>query len=260
VIVAGALVLGSQLLAVYAAVQGMGLHRGELGDLPPELTLLLILAGSAGSLVGMGVAVIWLRTASGVSWADLGIGPQPWLQNTWLGIVSFLLLMVPIFGLQFTLNWLYEYFGEPPPQHPLIKHLMDFPTGAGFAIAAFVAVIVAPLTEEFLFRLVFQGWLERVDRRWLRPSQPLYSEAHGGPEQLAPRARPLVLWPIFVSSAVFALMHFSHGVAWIPLFFFALALGYLYQRTGSLVPSIVLHVCLNGTTMLILWLATMSGL
>jgi membrane protease YdiL (CAAX protease family) len=43
-------------------------------------------------------------------------------------------------------------------------------------------------------------------------------------------------------------------VAWVPLFFFALALGYLFQRTGSLIAPIVLHVSLNATTMLILYL------
>ena len=59
-------------------------------------------------------------------------------------------------------------------------------------------------------------------------------------------------------SAVFAGMHYSHGVAWIPLFFFALALGYLYQRTRSLVAPIVLHMALNASSMVMLWLSTLG--
>lgn len=38
----------------------------------------------------------------------------------------------------------------------------------------------------------------------------------------------------------------------IPLFLFALVLGYLYFRTHRIVPAIVLHMCLNGTSMVML--------
>ena len=40
----------------------------------------------------------------------------------------------------------------------------------------------------------------------------------------------------------------------IPLFFFALVLGFLYYRTHRLLPSIVLHMALNGATLLLYWL------
>jgi membrane protease YdiL (CAAX protease family) len=40
----------------------------------------------------------------------------------------------------------------------------------------------------------------------------------------------------------------------LPLFFFALALGALYYRTHRLLPSIVLHAALNGTSLVLAWL------
>lgn len=61
-------------------------------------------------------------------------------------------------------------------------------------------------------------------------------------------------WPTLVSSALFALAHVSHGPDFIPLFPFALALGYVYQRTGRLLPSMVMHFSLNLTSMVVLWL------
>ena len=58
--------------------------------------------------------------------------------------------------------------------------------------------------------------------------------------------------PILVSSLIFALMHFSHGPDPIPLFFLSLALGFIYQRTHRIVPCIVVHMMLNGFSMVLL--------
>ena len=62
-------------------------------------------------------------------------------------------------------------------------------------------------------------------------------------------------WPVLVSSALFALVHYSHGPAPIPLFVFALGLGYLYQRTHRLLPCIVLHFSLNACSLLMFLLS-----
>ncbi len=56
-------------------------------------------------------------------------------------------------------------------------------------------------------------------------------------------------WPIFVSAAIFGLAHAGQGPAPIPLFLFGLALGYLFRKTGSILPCIVLHLLLNAFSM-----------
>jgi membrane protease YdiL (CAAX protease family) len=81
-----------------------------------------------------------------------------------------------------------------------------------------------------------QGWLESATR-------------------LDSRRRPSA---IVLSSLVFALMHVSHGPDVVPLFFFALALGYLYQQTHRVWPSLVVHICLNACTLAMLWASTPS--
>lgn len=60
--------------------------------------------------------------------------------------------------------------------------------------------------------------------------------------------------PMFLSSAIFASLHWGQGPAPIPLFFLALGLGYIYQRTHRILPCIVVHMLLNGTTLLVCWL------
>lgn len=255
VLVVAALYIGGSLLVGGLVARWLGVPAVDPEELPPDQWRALILSGTIGSLAGFVMGLAWLRLAVGTAWSEMGWRTHQWPAQMLLGVVTFLVVMIPIFGLQALLNFLYEQLRGEPRQHPLIEHLRDHPDGAAFLIAAFTAVIVAPITEEFLFRGVLQGWLERV-AAWMRSRReyPLDSNAPEDAATMPMATRGLLLWPIVVSSLVFALMHYSHGVAWVPLFFFALALGYLFQRTGSLIAPIVLHVSLNATTMLILYL------
>ena len=66
----------------------------------------------------------------------------------------------------------------------------------------------------------------------------------------APEARPPSHWasamPIIITSVLFAAVHVPQWPAPIAIFGLSVALGLLYQRTGSLVPSITLHAVFNG--------------
>jgi hypothetical protein len=59
---------------------------------------------------------------------------------------------------------------------------------------------------------------------------------------------------IGITSLIFALLHWSHGPAWVALTVLAAGMGYLYQRTHRIVPSLVVHGLLNNLTMLIVLL------
>ena len=65
---------------------------------------------------------------------------------------------------------------------------------------------------------------------------------------------------ILVSALVFALMHRSHGPDPIPLFLLAVALGYVFSRTGRVLPCIVAHALLNATTIATLAISIFYGL
>jgi membrane protease YdiL (CAAX protease family) len=60
--------------------------------------------------------------------------------------------------------------------------------------------------------------------------------------------------PIGMTAIIFALLHFSHGPDWVALTLLATGMGYLYQRTHRLVPSLVVHALLNSLSMWGLWL------
>jgi membrane protease YdiL (CAAX protease family) len=65
--------------------------------------------------------------------------------------------------------------------------------------------------------------------------------------------------PIAISSLIFALLHYSHGPDWIPLILLAAGMGYLYQRTHRIVPSLVVHASLNSLSMWGLWVSVFDA-
>lgn len=207
--------------------------------------------------------------------------------------------------------------------HAVIVLLRQDGTPLTWMLCLVAAVIVAPVAEEFLFRLVLQGWLEAVEHRWrgsaMRPlargaepiliSSILFAAIHfrlpepaGDPDQIKMALLFQIVWsPLVVVHAVawlrlrapdlsavdlginprriksdiglglvaflavaclIYLLQFVLRWLWpnvvadpISLFFFALVLGFLYFRTHRLLPSIVLHMALNGVSLWLVWLS-----
>ena len=81
---------------------------------------------------------------------------------------------------------------------------------------------------------------------------PEFDAAEGAPKPVA-RGRQL-LGANLIVSLIFATLH---GAVWptpIPIFFLSLGLGLLYQRTGSILGPIALHMLFNGVSTLMMFL------
>jgi membrane protease YdiL (CAAX protease family) len=95
----------------------------------------------------------------------------------------------------------------PPPEqtaaHPVARLLETDASPAVVLLCWLSVVIVAPLAEEFFFRLLLQGWFESLDVR--------ARQRDLGTENLRPTAGPLVS-----VAAMFALLHFRRGSAMDP--------------------------------------------
>jgi membrane protease YdiL (CAAX protease family) len=293
--------------------------RGEGAERPPmtlQQNMLLIWADTAMKVGTMLIVtpIIMLRT--GCTWRDMGVVPREAGRDIAIGLAAFCMLAPIVFAIQAALTQIQPY------KHPIIEMLTNTPDVPFFALLCFSAVILAPLSEEWAFRVLLQGWLERVMThtgnpfyllaggiapaepmviddamqpqttvgnaiapadgitflssvatpqpgiQWIDPAN-LYSPPQVIVEPPAskyapplaatviPDFAPPSLWkqwlPIYVSSIIFALMHYSHGLAWIPLTFLALGLGYIYQRTHRILPSITVHFCLNALSMAAFW-------
>jgi len=87
---------------------------------------------------------------------------------------------------------------EPDASHPLIVLLRHDRSLATLAWCLVAGVLVAPIAEEVFFRLLLQGWLEAVERRWRRRVPALRRTVRG-------------LLPVLITSLPFALLHFREA-------------------------------------------------
>ncbi|MGE0488484.1 MAG: lysostaphin resistance A-like protein [Vulcanimicrobiota bacterium] len=108
--------------------------------------------------------------------------------------------------------------------NPMLEMLTNVSTGVFWLVL--LAAVVGPMFEEFMFRGVIYGNLRRA-----LPVGPA----------------------IVVSAFIFALVH-GDFMAILPLAGLGAMFAALYEKTGSLWPSMVCHALWNGATVWMLWL------
>jgi membrane protease YdiL (CAAX protease family) len=118
--------------------------------------------------------------------------------------------------------------GREPEQiaHDTLKALVENPGAPAAWMLGGSAVVLAPLSEELVFRVFLQSMLLR-----------LLGSAWGA---------------IFLASAVFAAVHMGQGVpresahALAPLFVLSVGMGVSYERSRSLWAPVVMHMGFNA--------------
>lgn len=168
-------------------------------------------AGIAASALTLAVAVPLLVFRSG-NWGALLFASRHPRGDVAAGVLMLLAITPPLLFLAGLLNQVVPY------HHPILDFLGSQRDPSALLLTLGSAVVAAPVVEEFFFRGVLQGWLERV----------------------APAAA------IPVSAFAFGLAHIDHGLGWIPLVGFGIAASLLTRHTGSLLASIVLHAGFNA--------------
>jgi len=120
--------------------------------------------------------------------------------------------------------------GIDAPTTPDVTHLFPL-TAVGIAATVLVAVIIAPIAEEALFRgVLFAGLRDRLG----------------------------FVSGMIISAAIFAGVHFSL-YQFAPLFMLGLMLAYLVTKTRSIWPSIVCHAMFNGVAVGLLYVLRAIG-
>jgi membrane protease YdiL (CAAX protease family) len=215
---------GSDVVA--AVLSFLGFQVIAAGSMPADASLQMRLAaGSIAMLTATAVSAAHLLL-QGAGWPALGFGLGRLNDDMRLAVAGLVLLLAPLLGLAAVLDRFVPY------HHAIVDFLNTHRDPLSIGLVVFAAVVAAPVAEEFLFRRVLQGWLEG----WLDRSR----------EREEPRW--VGVTAIVLSSLAFAAAHVGQGMAWVPLFFFGLVVGYLARQTGSIVPGIILHGLFNAVS------------
>jgi len=127
------------------------------------------------------------------------------------------------------LEWADPTFQPPDHEYVLLLRSGDL-SGWLLAVTFGTPLVLAPLTEELLFRGIIQP---AVAKFW-------HSD-----------------WAAIAFTGIaFGLFHFSLGHTVVPLAILGVMLGFVYAKTGSLTLAVLLHAVFNGKTLL--WVALES--
>lgn len=176
--------------------------------------------------VAWGLILAFLKMHETGWLAGLGLrGPR--LKSALITAVLFILVVLPgVLLLQRASVFLFERLGYPLEGQPAVEMLLH---AKGWLVTGYFglfAIVIAPVAEEFIFRGMLFPFVKQL-------------------------GFPKLAW--FGVSALFALIHMN-APTFVPLFVFALALTWLYERTDNLLAPITAHALFNATNfVMLLW-------
>lgn len=232
---------------------------------------------ASAQLLATLLATLWIMNRLRVPASALGWSTRHLATDFRMAVQAFILFGPLVYASLALLNYLYttQY------SHPLLE--MVDQKFSGLLLAAWMAVIIAPITEEFAFRVLLQGFLESIaagpfswKQFWygrgsyhhpgdpvavgesnsnalpIAAMEPPEDEATGDrtTSSTAPidsvRLTREPWWPILASGTLFGLMHYSYGLSWLPLILLGIVLGFMYRMTHRIWPSLFFHVIFNS--------------
>jgi len=151
----------------------------------------------------------------------------PGLKRALLAAIAFIIVVLPVvLLLQFESIHVLEKFGWSPEDQAAVKLVTDAKSVWTTVYLGVFAVVLAPVAEEFIFRGMLFPFVKQL-------------------------GFPKLAW--FGVSFLFALIHLNAPTL-LPLFVFALALTWLYDRTDNLLAPITAHALFNASNLaLLLW-------
>lgn len=178
-----------------------------------------------------------------------------------VGVIGILTIIPLIYSCSIVMQLVYTLVGyEHPAAHDLLLKMNDAGSDKITKYGLiFGAVVCAPVFEEFLFRGHLQSILLAFYQKFLPAAEmPVRGFPVTGLDgvPLPPLPEPLgpePIWPrwaaILTTAFLFTVIH----AAWTapPIFLLAIALGYVYERTGNLWAAIVVHALFNGLSTLV---------
>jgi len=201
------------MLGFFLVVLGVLLAGGVVVSVvstEPERTLL--------SLVPQGIVFLGVPIAI----AAQRVSSRPWRAVGFVGFkAQHLWLVAAAMGVQIAATVLFSYLFFTPEQDTILDDVNFDETTLTAIATVFLIVVAAPVTEETLFRGLFFGALRTRAPFWVAAG---------------------------ASGVLFGAVHLPSGdfaVAGL-LAFFGVVLAWLYERTGSLGPPILLHMANNS--------------
>jgi|SRR6185312_13516139 len=218
------LFLGAQFLCFSIAILTANvLHKFQMNGFRHEDDFGILLLATLGFQGVTWILIPIFLRLNGVAMGDaFGLHASNLFRSIGLAFATLIVVLPVALLLELLSGAIMEKFGfesKPEAAVELINGAPLWPTGM---YLGFFAVLLAPVAEEFIFRGVLFPFIKQLG------------------------------YPKFAWLGVSSLFAFIHGnvTVFIPLFVFALALTWLYEKTDNLLAPIVAHSLFNAANLI----------
>ncbi len=156
----------------------------------------------------------------------IGVTLKNFFKNVFYGIAGYLAVIPILFITMIITAVIITIFKYRPPVQPIVDILLKEQKIPLLIYSSLFAAIAGPIMEEIFFR----GFMYNAIKK------------HIG-----------VFWGVIITSSVFSFLH-AHVVGFMPIMILGILLAYLYEKTGSLVPSITVHITHNLASLFMVFL------
>ncbi|HNX91124.1 MAG TPA: type II CAAX endopeptidase family protein [Candidatus Omnitrophota bacterium] len=177
----------------------------------------MILDTGLMNLVAISVIVYFVVKKYGQTIADIGLTVKGWGKNVFYAVVGYVSLLPILLVIMVITFFVVQWLKYEPPVQPIVQVFMEEKGTGILLMSTLFAAIFGPVAEEIFFRgFVYSALKRRIG----------------------------VFWGMVIVSSVFSVLH-AHIVGVLPIFALGMLLNYLYEKTGSLVSCMAVHMIHN---------------
>jgi len=162
---------------------------------------------------------------------SLGLSVKNFFRNVYYGIVAYIALIPVLIGIISAIALVISLTKYSPQKQPVVDLFLRETNAPFLLYTGLFAAVAGPIVEEIFFR----GFLYAAIKKYIG-----------------------VFWAAFISAGGFALLH-AHLVGFLPILALGILLAYLYEKTGTLVSSITVHMIHNTGMVLLVFLVKQLG-
>ncbi len=164
--------------------------------------------------------------------AALGISAKNFLKNVAYGVVGYIALVPVLILMLVIIALIINITKYVPERQPVVELFLKEKGVAFLTYSSLFAAIIGPIIEELFFR----GFLYGALKKYIG-----------------------IFWAMLVTAILFAALH-AHIVGFFPIMALGMLLAYIYEKTGTLVSSVTVHMIHNLSMVFLVFLVKQAGM
>jgi len=164
--------------------------------------------------------------------AALGLSAKNFFKNVFYGVVGYVALIPVLIVILVITAAIINITRYIPQRQPVVEFFLKEKDIAFLTYSSLFAAVVGPVIEELFFR----GFMYSVFKKYIG-----------------------IFWSMAITAAIFAALH-THIVGFFPIMALGFLLAYLYEKTGTLVSSITVHIIHNLSMVFLVFLVKQVGI